>query len=90
MKPHPAFKASANYLQLALTWRPAEALCLDLEILKFIGFSLTLFLEDKDLSPIHPAALSLPWVWFSVFATCPCESQRSMLCYHNTQASDEL
>lgn len=41
MKPYYVFKASANYLQLTFLWKPAETLCLDLEILKFIGFPLT-------------------------------------------------
>lgn len=48
MKPYYVFKPLANYLQLTLSWKPTEALCLDVEIIKFIGFPPTLLLEDTQ------------------------------------------
>lgn len=91
MKPYYAFKPLANYLQLTLSWKSAEALCLDLEILKFIGFSLALLLEDKQR--LFSSSLCSPQITpSSVYCIyyLPLWKQMSKFCYHYGQASQEL
>lgn len=68
------------YLQFALPWKWAEALCLDLQLYRSSHNAGTR--GQSDFSPVHSADhSSSPWVEFTGFAACHSESQVSMFCY---------
>lgn len=77
------FKASVNYLQLTPPWKPTEALCLDLEILKFIDFPLT---SNKGQTKTFLQPILQPSVYpeLSLLPLLP------VLGNHYTEASQEL